>query len=204
MRGIIVDVMDEALHRRMGLAIIHSGYSWEKAQELVMSGKGDAFVTTPTPERMSYTNISSEPVMIPTFTMFVNRKNPRLREILKVEKISDLKKFRLGHYAGSGWAKQHFAGTAVNWFPDVPGTLKMLARARFDVFIDVSQVIRYNIKRMGLRGKIMEIPKVLDSTSFNFCVGKKSVYADILPKFDKTLREMRNDGTLQEIYDRYR
>ncbi len=204
MKGILIDVMDEALQKRMGIAVIHRGYPWERAQNFVKNGEGDAFVTVPTPKRMTYTRVSKEPVVKPSFTMFVNKDSLRIDELRTVEKISDLKKFRLGHYLGSGWAQKNLAGMDVDWTPNSDTCLMMLGKGRFDVFVDVSQVIRYNIKLLGLQKQITEIPTVLDSSTFNLCIGKQSAYASILPKFDETIRKMGMDGTLQRIYDKYR
>jgi len=35
------------------------------------------------------------------------------------------------------------------------------------------------------------------------CIAKTSSYVYILPRFDATLLEMEEDGTLQRIYDKY-
>jgi len=105
---------------------------------------------------------------------------------------------------GSKWAEKNLAGMNLDLAPSLDITLKKLAAGRFDAFIDVSQVIRYKIRELGLKKQITELPNIIDSSTFNLCIGKKSPYLGILQKFDETLRKMKKDGTLQEIYDKYK
>ncbi|MCP4023872.1 MAG: transporter substrate-binding domain-containing protein, partial [Desulfobacteraceae bacterium] len=62
MHGILIDVLTEAIQERIKIGLLHEGYPWARAQSMVRTGKADAFVTVPTPERRAYTEISSEPV----------------------------------------------------------------------------------------------------------------------------------------------
>jgi len=75
-------------------------------------------------------------------------------------------------------------------------TLKKLSGGRFDIFTGVSQVVRYRIKEMGLKDKIIEIPNIMDSSTFNLCIGKQSPYVNILSKFDDTLVKMKEEEKL--------
>jgi len=204
MKGILIDVLTESIQTRMGIPVSHSGYPWARAQKMVKDGEADAFVTVPTPERIIYTDVSGEPVVVATFRIFIKTGSPKTRELKNVRKTSDLKDFKIGHYLGSGWAEKNLADMNLDLAPTLDITLKKLAAGRFDAFIDVSQVIRYRIRELGLKKQITELPNVIDSRTFNLCIGKKSPYSGILPKFDETLRNMREDGKLQEIYDKYK
>ncbi|MCP4129864.1 MAG: transporter substrate-binding domain-containing protein, partial [bacterium] len=115
MKGILIDVLTEAIQNRIGIPLSHNGYPWVRAQKMVKHGLADAFATVPTDERRSYTKISNEPVVLATFTLFVNKKNSKLNEIRKVKTFSDLKPFKLGQYLGSGWAKKNLEGLDVIW-----------------------------------------------------------------------------------------
>jgi len=204
MHGILIDVLNEALQTRMGIPVTHEGYPWQRAQIMVRRNIADAFATVPTPERKEYTVISNEPVVLATFTMFINKNNSKIEQFKKINKIDDLKNFNLGQYIGSGWAKKKLANMKVMWTSKLSSVLTMLVNHRFDIFIDTSQVIRYNIKKMGYQNQIIEIPTVLDSAPFKLCIGKKSPYVNILLKFDETMKEMREDGKLQAIYNNYK
>ncbi|MDM8549468.1 transporter substrate-binding domain-containing protein [Desulfobacterales bacterium HSG2] len=204
MKGIFIDVHNEALGKRMEIPVTHTEYPWKRAQHLVKRGKADAFTTVPTPERREYTEISSESVVVSDMILFANKKNPKVGEFGKIRKISDLKGFRLLDYIGNGWAEKNLAGLNVTWGDDIKQILKALAAGRGDLFIHPVHVTVYNIKKLGLQEQILKIHSVMESVSFNLCIGKKSSYVNILPKFDETIREMRKDGTLQKIYDNYR
>jgi len=204
MHGILIDVLNEALQTRMGIPVTHDGYPWQRAQVMVKNNKADAFATVPSPERKEYTAISDEPVVLATFTMFINKNDSKIEQFKKIKKIDDLKHFELGHYIGSGWAKKKLANMKVMWTPKLNFVLKMLVNQRFDIFIDTSQVVRYNIKKLGYQNQIIELPIVLDYAPFKLCIGKKSPYVNILLKFDKTIKEMKKDGKLQAIYNNYK
>jgi len=204
MKGIFIDVHNEALGKRMNIPVTHTEYPWKRAQQMVRRGEADAFTSVPTPERRAYAEISSEPVVLTEITLFANRKNPKLGEFKKVRKISDLKGFNLLDYLGNGWAEKNLAGMNVDWGNGMGQILKALAAGRGDLFVQNIHVTAYNIKKLGLQEHILRVPADLESVSFNLCIGKKSSYVNVLPKFDETIREMRNDGTLQKIYDDYR
>lgn len=204
MKGILIDVVTEAIQNQMGIQVSHEGYPWARAQKMVMINEADAFVTVPTPERRRYTEVSTEPAIPVTFTLFVSKENPKIEALSRVKTIADLSDFRMVNYIGDGWAKQNLGSMDVFWVPTLTDVIHLLANNQYDAFVDVSQVARFNVWRYGYKDQIVEFPNVLDHSSFNLCIGKKSPFVDILPKFDQTIRKMRKSGKLQEIYDRYK
>ena len=92
----------------------------------------------------------------------------------------------------------------VSWSPKLDYVLAMLINGRFDIFVDTSQVVRFNIKKLNYQDQIVELPNIVDSAPFSLCIGKESPYVNILPEFDKTLKDMKKDGILQKIYDKYK
>lgn len=203
MQGILIDVVNEAVQARMGIPVSHEGYPWARAQRMVKSGEADAFVTIPTPERKEYTKASNEPVITTKVTLFTNINHERMEEFKNIKVIADLKSFRLVDYIGNGWAHENLSGFNVDWSPHMNNVLHKLAHNRGDLFAQVSQVTRYTIKQLGLEDVIVEIPTVLDSATFNLCIGHNSPFINIIPKFDEIMNDMRNDGKLHEIYATY-
>ncbi|MBF0477565.1 MAG: hypothetical protein HQK59_17425 [Deltaproteobacteria bacterium] len=67
-----------------------------------------------------------------------------------------------------------------------------------------ADVCRYNIKKTGYQNRIVELPNVLSSAPFSLGTGRNSTYSHILPQVDQTIRQMRGDGTLHQIYDKYK
>lgn len=206
MRGILVDAVTEAIQTRMGMPVSHKGYPWARAQEMVRKGKADAFITLPIPERRSYTEASSETVLLITFTLFVKPGSPMIEALKKVKTVAGLKGFKIGSYTGSGWGGKNLvdAGMDVDLASTMDLCLKKLIAERFDVFTDVSQSVRYRIRELDLKDEIIELPNIIDSGEFQLCIGKESPFVNILPRYDEIVREMKKDGTLQKIYDKYR
>jgi len=188
----------------MGIPVSHKGYPWARAQKMVRNGKADAFITIPTPERKEYTEVSNEPVITTKVTLFTNIYHDRMEELKNIKVISDLNPFSLVDYIGNGWAHENLAGFNVDWSPHMDNVLYKLAQNRGTLFVQVSQVANYTIKKLGLENKIVEIPTVLDSATFNLCIGHNSAFNNIIAKFDEIMNDMRKDGKLQEIQDKYK
>ncbi len=202
-RGLLIDVLSEALEKRMGIALEHRGYPWERAQALVQRGQADGFSTVPTPQRLEYALPSQETVVPVTFSLFILPGNPRSQELRAVRRVAELKGFRIGHYTGSGWAKANLGDMDVHWVPEMENVLAMVAGGRVDAFADVTLSVRHYVRQMGLAETIEELPTPIDSIDFKLFVGKLSAFRDILPEFDETMRRMREDGTLDTIYLNY-
>ncbi len=203
MEGILIDVLNESLHNKMGIDITHTGYPWARAQLFVKMGDADAFVTIPTPERVIYTIISSETIISRKATIFTNKGNPMIKNLLTVKSISDLKGFKQIQYIGNGWAKKNFQGMDVRWVPKLTDVLHRLISGNYDYFASSSRVVNYNIKKLGYQDKIVELQDVvLSIDAFHLCIGKNSPYIKIIPTFDKTIQNMRKDGSLEKIINR--
>ncbi len=203
MQGILVDVFNEALQNRLKIPLSHTGYPWTRAQNMVKANKADAFATVPTPERRTYTNISTEPAVVGAFSLFIKKGDPKTDEFKKIINIPDMKRFKLGNYLGNGWAKTNLEGMEVDWAPTLDQTLSKLAKGRFEIFAGNTQVGNYTIKKMGLNNKISGIPVAFDAPAFHLCVGKESQYSNILSQFDTVMKQLRDEGKLKEIYNKY-
>lgn len=204
MHGSLIDVMNEAIQKQLGIHISHKGYQWASAQKKVRDGEADAFITVPTPARRKYTKISTEPVIVGEVTIFTSKDNVKMEELKKIRKLSDLKNFKILDYEGNGWAKKNFSDFNVDWYARLDDVLLELVKGQGDVFAHSSQVANYTITKLGLKEQLVEIPVVLESIDFNLCIRNDSPYINILSKVDVIIRKMKNDGKLQEIYDKYK
>lgn len=194
MKGILIDVITEAVEVEMGIQVSHEGYPWARAQKMVLINEADAFVTVPTPERRRFTEISTEPVISVDFSIFVSKENTNIETLNNVKTVSDLSGFRLVNYIGNGWAKHNLSNMDVFWVPTLTDVIHLLANNQYDAFVDVSQVVRFNLQRLGYQEEVIEFSNTIDSTSFNLCIGKKSPYLSILPKFNEIIRKMKKSG----------
>ncbi len=204
MQGILIDVLNEALQRRMGIPLSHTGYPWKRAQGKVQGNRADAFVTVPTAERRSYSYISDEAVLSAPMKMFTQPDSRHKLALNQVKGVMELTPYILVDYLGNGWAKQHLQGLRVDWLPSLDRALLFLVNGKADVIIGISQVIEFNISKMGLKGKLEMLAPDFSRVAFHLCIGKDSGYAEVLGNFDQIIRQMRASGELALIYDRYK
>ena len=205
-KGIYVDVLTEALQDRLGIPVRFIYYPWKRAQLLVENGRYDGFVTLVTPARLEYTDACRVPVVVATMGIFTYANHPRFKEMETIRAVPDLAGYRLTTYLGHGWAKKHLDGYNVDYSGvDVKSVLRMIAAQRGDLTVEPVEVVLYNLKTLGLKNKVVQVPGVFfGRLEFKLMIGKQSPYNDIIPKVDRALTDMGKDGSLQAIYDRYR
>ncbi len=203
-KGILVDIANEAIQKRMGIAVSHHIYPWERAQHLVKEGNLDAHITNG-PLRKEWAEHSNEVVMELTWGIFVKAGNPKLEQIKKAKSLEELKPFQFIDYIGNGWAKANLVDKGFNvYLVPAPATIfSLLAKGRGDMNIMPSLQGRYYIRDLGLQDQIVELPPVTPAIPFHLVIGKKSPFTKILPEFDKVIRQMKEDGSLQAIIDKY-
>ncbi|XPS90502.1 putative ABC transporter, periplasmic binding domain protein [Desulfosarcina variabilis str. Montpellier] len=201
-RGILVDIVDEAVGTRLGISVCHSGYPWKRAQQMVKNGLADAFVTLPTTERRSYTVVGKEPIVVFTLNIATKRDHPRMNDLEKIANIDQLKDYTIADYLGNGWAQQNLINMNVQWLPNIDNIIPFLINGRADISI-VSKRTIFEMHRQGYDSQIKILPNNLSSISFYLCVGKHSLYKEKINDIDSVLREMRRDGIIGQIEMEY-
>ncbi len=202
MRGILIDIIDEAVGKRLGIPVVHTGYPWKRAQLKVQEGTADAFVTMPTKERLVYTVVGDEPVIEFALRIVTRKDHPKAGEMELITSVSELKGYRVADYLGNGWAKRNLKGVDVVWLPEIDKLFPFLANKRADIIV-ASQRTLYEMKRQGYDSQLKILPHKLSSVSFHLCVGKKSPYKEKMKDFDLIIKEMHEDGTIERIEEFY-
>jgi polar amino acid transport system substrate-binding protein len=208
MRGILIDALNEAIGKRMKISIAHKGYPWARAQNEVQRGTADAFVTNPTPTRREYTEVSKEAVIRPEYKIFTRFDHPRISEIQTLRSFDQLVGFKAGTMIGNNLWKSMVEEKSIPVETEFVATLelvlKKISAGRNDLTVEAAEIIHYEIKKAGLVGRIIEMPHSLHQGNFVLCIGEQSPFVSVLPQFDAIIREMREDGTLQMIYEKYK
>jgi polar amino acid transport system substrate-binding protein len=203
-QGILVDIINEAVQERMGIPAKCSGYPWKRAQNYVRNGKADALITV-CEYRKDWTVSGEETVFLLEMKIFVKNGGSKFSQLKKVRTLEELKPFNLISYIGDGWAKKNLIEKNFNVHLVAKQEIiyRMLDAGRGDANANGVHIGRYMIKKLGLKDKITELPVVIESLPFKLCVGKKSPYVKVIPEFDETVRQMKQDGTMQKIFDKY-
>ena len=198
MKGFFIDVVNEIGHR-MDIPIKHLGYPWARAQKNVAQGECDAFITAPTEKRKIYAQFVKESIVTTNIRPFVSASNPKLSEIKKRKKISDWKDYTFVAFIGGGWSQKNLADMNVQFVSKVDQLIMMLDIGRADIHLGHSIVTNHKIKKLGYEEEIIELDVIIDSLDWFLGISKSSPYYKMIPLFQKTIHEMKQDGTIGKI-----
>ncbi len=157
MQGIYVDILHEALVNRMKLDVNHQGFPWARAQALVKAHKADGFITVPTEQRSVYTSFSEDVLSLPT-SIFVRKSHPEFTNMKKINSIAQLKGYVLVDYVGNGWASNALKDMNVHWLARFDQIFPYMVQGRGDAHVASRHMVNYNLKKLGFKGKIIELP----------------------------------------------
>ncbi len=202
MRGMLIDIVDEAAGKRLGIPVAHTGYPWKRAQYMVEHGMADAFITMPTQERRGYTDIGEEPILVFPLNIVTRKDHPRSVEMKVITSVNQLQGYKIADYLGNGWARRNLTGMDVEWFQDIDKIFTFLISGRGDLVVASKRTI-YEMHRQGFNTVLKVLPNPLSSVSFHLCVGKHSPYKDKLKHLDRIIKEMHEDGTIERIEKSY-
>lgn len=201
--GLIVQLVDEVIGKRMNITVSHAGYPWERANRLVQKGDVDALITYG-PARTEWAYHSKEVFIELKYVLFVKKDSKKIEQLKNVKTIEDLASFKIVDELGSGWAKQNLPDDTfdVTYVPDFRQVYQMIARGRADVNINNPIVARKFIKELGLEDQIVELHAIVN-IPFHLVIGKKSSFTGIIDQFDEVVAEMKKDGSLEAIIYNY-
>lgn len=205
-KGIYVDVMAEVEKKLSDVEFKFKQYPWKRAQLLVREGKDDAFITVPTPERLTYTDLCETPLVTAGVGLFTYKNNRNLSKLETITEYSDLKLYSSITYFGDGWAKKELSGIGIKFTAvDLEDALKIIANKKAEIFPQTKEVTLYNIKKLKLKNKVIVVPGVnLESLDFNLMISKKSNKKKYLKKINQILKELSEKNVLTSIYSKYK
>lgn len=205
-RGLYVDIVSEALEKRLEVPVQFVAQPWQRAQFSVQEGLHDAMVTVATPDRLVYASAGEVPLAVSRIGLFTVRDHPELEQMKAIENLEDLGLYRILTYLGDGWAEEFLDGFAVDYDGrDFETVFRKLELGRGDVFPQIEDVTRHYIAELNREGLIVQVPGVeLGNIEFRLMIGRQSPYLSLLPQIDAALREMQKDGTLERLEAEYR
>ena len=201
-KGIEIDILNEAIGKRLNIPIKIYILPWKRAQNYVKDGQADAFIAVSTKQRASYTKRNEEKFLYWGVSLFSNKTNFHFESLKEVQKVASLKPFLLGSMIGNGWSEKNLANMNVHWVNSMNQLLMILEKNRIDALADSPLVIKYHLKDVYFKNTIIELKRFLELPMY-LSVSKKSPFLWILPKFDETIKTMKEDGTLDKILNKY-
>lgn len=194
--GISVDIVKE-LFKRAGIDYTLEIYPWQRAYDMGLNQPGyGVFSTTRTKEREALFKWVG-PLVENDWVFFVKKNSG-----IKIQSLDDARKYRIGGYQGDAVAlyleKENFKLDLVTYDHM---NAKKLDMNRIDIWATGKLLGPYFAKQertSGVKG-VYTFKKTVMSLAFN-----KSVPDAVIAKLNKILKGMNTDGTVQEIYKRYR
>lgn len=208
MQGILIDVMDEALGKRLGMKISHHGYPWARAQDYLKQGQHDAIITMPTAERAKYGVFGKEPVLLRSYFIYTQKDSALIPDFKGIQTLSDLKPYKRVDFIGNGWTTAYMEGKGFNIqrVATKEQIWKILAKGRADYVLENPYTVYPILEGLGIaEDHFVGIPTELPELNFHYVliVSKKSPYTWILPQFDAVIRQMKDDGSWQAIVNKW-
>jgi polar amino acid transport system substrate-binding protein len=205
MKGVLVDIFDEVLGKRLAMPLHHNGLPWVRAQDQVREGGEDAFCTTRTEARADYANFGTEPVVSLRYVVFYAKTNPKAGEIRKIASIEDLGQFSQGDFLGNGFAEVTFKTLKIDWASSLDQVFNKLAAGRNDISVSAELVGKWTARKVGLADQLATHPlNVIAPSNFYFAVRKSFPENEALSRrIDAALKAARTDGTMTAIEAKY-
>ena len=206
--GIFYEIMTDAFHR-LDIPLTVELYPWARAQKIVADGKADGMVTILTDSRKKLF-LGSDPILLASEHIFVNRNNRRIKEIMAIRSLKAILPFKVVETIGSGWTREKLSGaTTIIWVPKMDNAFNMLIKGRADIFIANGFTGAEFIKRKIREGdsysegykSIITNPYPLRTVAFRLLVRKDSSFVKIFDKFNDTIHQMQMDKTIQYILE---
>ena len=205
LRGILIDLIDEVIQRRLEVAVEHAGYPWARAQMLVERGEHDGLCTIVTPARLAYAAASEEAVVtVPTY-IFARADNPLLPKLQGVRTIDELRRLNptVLSYNGNGWAKVNLVNFNVIWEMDYFSAQRMLVASPSHIMVENSLTMQHSLKRIPGHTEIRMTSADLDRVKFQLLINRRSAHVSLLPAFDKAMRQFKLSADYAKIFNRY-
>ena len=204
--GIFHDIVSKALDR-MDIKATWTPFPWPRCQEHVRTGEADAMITAPTPERLYYAKTHTDPFYRKELKVFTYLGHPRIEQIRSIRSIDDILRggFSVITYSGNGWNDKNIRVRGIKTYetPKLPNVWRMLANRRGDIAIEWPGGAWPDIFAVGVEKYVVQTDVTLESIPFHLMIRRSSPYAERLPEFNQVILDMKKDGSLDRIVDKY-
>lgn len=197
--GLLPELVDKILAKRMGMKVIHLAVPWGRAQEMVKAGEADAFITTVTAQRLEYALPGKTKFFLLPFSPVVRKTDSKVHTLTDPDDLSAYKDQLFCDVLGNGWADIFYKSQPVRVYiaPSIKECLRLLAANRVQGVIHARPVAEKYITDLKLQDKLTVLDLQSDlSPNFAFLLSKKSSLGpDFVTHLDRLLSETPHDQT---------
>jgi len=175
----------------------------------IMSGELDINIFSRRPDRETLLYFGKEPIFTASYRPVV-----RVSSSINITDSQDFDELMLGHLAGLKYSPEYLAyveGRIENGGVHISysnhSLMRMLLAGRIDVYVNTSDTVLWNAKRLGVRNNIKILDFDIRSGDYFVTLSKKSPRIKDKPGFlrivDACLAELKENGKYAEILNRY-
>ena len=202
--GIDVDIVRE-LSKRLGLSLDIQLVPWKRVLAGVEQGSADAgmplFITK---DRKKYSLYPKVPLHEAVMVAFA-----QVGSLITYNDLKDLYGKSIGIRRGYSISPEFDQLTKegklkVTEVNDIQNMIKMISAGRFDLIVDKRSTIGFYLKQSGI--KLKNIGQVGKAQGAYLVVSKALTFTDphaLINDIDKTLYEMKQEGVIEKITQRY-
>lgn len=199
--GLGLDIEAEAFKRLRQKISFHTGMPWGRQLLMLEEGKIDAVAAMHRNPEREKTFAYSDPYHLSAVHVFTKKGGK-----LSFRTLDDLVGFKglVTSATSYGEIFDQFAknNLDVTHFREPDRLVELLLSGRFDYLILSEETGRFFIRKHQAEAKIEMTGPAVATNSIHLAMSKKSACQSLLPKFNETLAEMKEDGTVDRLVAR--
>lgn len=178
-------------------------YNWKRCLLEVQLGNADIVVAAyKIPSRKTFLNFTESPLIADPIALFINRQTP-----IKVQQMSDLKGKRVGLLLGDSFGEKfdHFLQNSndIEYVSRNSQNFAKLALKRIDYMPIGILSGELQSKKLGFDDQVMALDYRISTEYYFLAVRKSSALEKHLPYLNRRLKELTQDGTINQLTQVY-
>lgn len=201
--GIVVDLVQDVFHE-MGQEVNFNFYPWARALQYLKFGRVHALAPLfESEERSRYTWFQGEGMFDMKLQFFKLAGNP-----IKASTLEEALPYRIAKI-GKSYMGTQFSDLErkkmlhLDYVNNTLSGVKVLTSERVDLLASVKEVVEFNAAIAGLHDKISDAGDPFDTVKAFVGFSRSMVSKEFVERFNKIVERMKNDGHVDEIFNRY-
>lgn len=203
-QGILVDIVDELLNKKLNINVNHTGQPWKRAQKSVRGGFQDAMITSPTNDRLIYSKSTTTPLYYIQWRAFISKKSKYYFKLMGEENPLENTSLNFVSLFGDSTSEVIYKKNGINYeqVKNISSAIKMLDRGRADVFIHSKVIMFQHLNRLNMQDSVTMHKKKYKNVPFTLLISKKSKSKlDLIPKIDELVNQMKDNGEYEKFIE---